>query len=553
LVGIHNLSLALGFSNFGDDMLRPIRRALFSVSDKTGLVEFARELHESFGVELIATGGTKKTLAQAGLPVKDVAELTGFPEILDGRVKTLHPAIYAGLLAKRDNPEHMATLAEHGLPEIDLIVCNLYPFEQTVAKPGVTEAEAIENIDIGGPCMIRAAAKNFESVAVVVDQALYPTLLSELKEQGGMLSRDTRRYLAARAFARIAAYDHAIANYFQKANPAEMIDFENPSVLPLLFCPKQTLRYGENPHQQAAFYVEPDVSHPCVATAEQLHGKELSYNNILDLDSALNLAREFTEPAAVVVKHNNPCGAATASTLAEAFQLAWDGDPLSAFGGIIAFNKTVDTKTAESLMSGERFVESIIAPDYDDTALSQLKGWKKNLRLLKTGPLAGGPQGLDYRRIDGGLLVQTRDLGADDLSTWNVVTKRQPTNAERSALCFAWLVSKHVKSNAIVLATPSRGRVPAEWVNQIVGVGAGQMSRVVAVEIAIRKAGDRAKGSVLASDAFFPFPDNVELAAAAGVTAIVQPGGSVKDADSIAACDQHGIAMLFTGVRHFRH
>jgi len=534
-------------------MLRPIRRALFSVSDKTGLVEFARELHESFGVELIATGGTKKTLAQAGLPVKDVAELTGFPEILDGRVKTLHPAIYAGLLAKRDNPEHMATLAEHGLPEIDLIVCNLYPFEQTVAKPGVTEAEAIENIDIGGPCMIRAAAKNFESVAVVVDQALYPTLLSELKEQGGMLSRDTRRYLAARAFARIAAYDHAIANYFQKANPAEMIDFENPSVLPLLFCPKQTLRYGENPHQQAAFYVEPDVSHPCVATAEQLHGKELSYNNILDLDSALNLAREFTEPAAVVVKHNNPCGAATASTLAEAFQLAWDGDPLSAFGGIIAFNKTVDTKTAESLMSGERFVESIIAPDYDDTALSQLKGWKKNLRLLKTGPLAGGPQGLDYRRIDGGLLVQTRDLGADDLSTWNVVTKRQPTNAERSALCFAWLVSKHVKSNAIVLATPRRGRVPAEWVNQIVGVGAGQMSRVVAVEIAIRKAGDRAKGSVLASDAFFPFPDNVELAAAAGVTAIVQPGGSVKDADSIAACDQHGIAMLFTGVRHFRH
>jgi phosphoribosylaminoimidazolecarboxamide formyltransferase/IMP cyclohydrolase len=309
------------------------------------------------------------------------------------------------------------------------------------------------------------------------------------------------------------------------------------------FVRKILLRYGENPHQFSRFYVEPSVTRPCVATATQLHGKELSYNNILDLDSALNLAREFAEPAAVVVKHNNPCGAATATALADAFAAAWDGDPLSAFGGIIAFNRPVDPATAAALMGGERFVECVIAPDYDDTALSQLKGWKKNVRLLKTGPLAGGPQGLDYRRVDGGLLVQTRDVGADDFAKWETKTKRPPTPEERAALEFAWLVCKHVKSNAIVLANGTR----------IVGVGAGQMSRVVSVEIAVRKAGDRSKGSVLASDAFFPFPDNVELAAAAGVTAVVQPGGSVKDADSIAACDKHGIAMLFTGVRHFRH
>ncbi len=536
--------------------LRPIRRALFSVSDKTGLVEFATELHAKHGVELIATGGTKAALADAGLPVKDVAELTGFPEILDGRVKTLHPAVFAGLLAKRSKPEHMATLAEHKLAEIDLVVCNLYPFEKTVAKPGVTEAEAIENIDIGGPCMVRAAAKNFDAVVILSDPSLYSELIDELATNAGQSSRGFRKEMASIAFQLIRQYDEAIEEYFLSEGDeelkellVEMEDEAGAEEWEEEFDPPfnlvQKLRYGENPHQQAAFYKDLDIDRPCVATAEQLHGKELSYNNILDLDSALNLAREFAGPTAIVVKHNNPCGAATAPTLAEAFQKAWDGDALSAFGGILAFNHPVDADTASAIMDpkAKRFVECVIAPDYEPHALDALKKWKENVRLLKTGPLAGFPEGLDYRRVDGGLLVQTRDVGADTPDAWKVVTKRKPTEDEFMALHFAWFVCKHVKSNAIVLGHGT----------QIVGVGAGQMSRVVSVDIAVKKAGDRAKGSVLASDAFFPFPDNVELAAAAGVTAIVQPGGSVKDADSIAACDKHGIAMLFTGVRHFRH
>jgi phosphoribosylaminoimidazolecarboxamide formyltransferase/IMP cyclohydrolase len=525
-------------------MLRPIRRALLSVSDKTGLVDFARELVTRYSVELIATGGTRKALADAGLPVKDIAELTKFPEILDGRVKTLHPAIYAGLLAKRDKPEHMRTLAEHALPEIDLVVCNLYPFEQTVAKPNVTEAEAIENIDIGGPCMVRAAAKNYASVAVIVDPEDYGYALGIMSANKGALGLEPRRSLAASAFREIARYDRAIATYFNR-----LANLENPN-LPAYFAAevtkKQDLRYGENPHQKAAFYDDhPAPNRPCVATAEQLHGKELSYNNILDLDSALNLAREFAGPACVVVKHNNPCGAAAAGKLADAFQQAWDGDALSAFGGIIAFNRPVDADTASAITDpkAKRFVECIIAPDYAPYALEGLKKWKENVRLLKTGELTGFPQGLDYRRVDGGLLVQTRDYGADKPDEWKCVTKRKPTEAEFFALHFAWFVCKHVKSNAIVLAQGT----------QVVGVGAGQMSRVVSVEIAVKKAGDKSKGSVLSSDAFFPFPDNVEAAARAGVTAIIQPGGSVKDKDSIEACDRHGIAMLFTGVRHFRH
>ncbi len=529
-------------------MLRPIRRALLSVSDKTGLVEFARELVTKYGVELIATGGTRKTLADAGLPVKDIAELTGFPEILDGRVKTLHPAIYAGLLAKRSKPEHMATLAEHHLPEIDLVVCNLYPFEQTVAKPGVTEAEAIENIDIGGPCMVRAAAKNFDAVTIIVDPSNYKVVLTFMETSNGEVPRNIRKHLALQAFVRIRQYDEAITNFFIHSIP----DSEPPVSRMYLepdFERIQKLRYGENPHQSAAFYVEPGITRPCIATAEQLHGKELSYNNILDLDSALNIVREFTQPAAVVVKHNNPCGAAIASTLAGAFALAWEGDPQSAFGGILAFNQAIDVETASALLSGERFVECVIAPDYDPAALAALKGWKKNVRLLRTGPLEGPPQGLDYRRVDGGLLVQTRDVGADDFTKWEAKTKRTPTADELAALHFAWLVCKHVKSNAIVLAS----RAPSGAGYAVIGVGAGQMSRVDSVQIAIRKAGDRVKGSVLASDAFFPFRDNVDTAAAMGITAIAQPGGSVNDKDSIAACDEHGIAMVFTGIRHFRH
>ncbi|MBX9581351.1 MAG: bifunctional phosphoribosylaminoimidazolecarboxamide formyltransferase/IMP cyclohydrolase [Gemmataceae bacterium] len=528
-------------------MLRPIRRALLSVSDKTGLVDFARELATRYGVELIATGGTKTALADAGLPVKDVRELTGFPEILDGRVKTLHPAIYAGLLAKRDKPEHLQTLVEHNLPEIDLVVCNLYPFERTVARPGVTEAEAIENIDIGGPCMIRAAAKNFDAVAVVTNPDQHRHFLQELAERGGHLTREYRRGLAAQAFQRIADYDYAIVRYFSYYPPdSARADGSMPATFMPGFIAKQDLRYGENPHQVARFYRErPTPYGACVATAEQLHGKELSYNNILDLDSALNLAREFAGPAAVVVKHNNPCGAAVAPSLADAFLRAWDGDPQSAFGGILAFNRPVDPDTASALMDpkAKRFIECVIAPDYDPQALDALRRWKENVRLLKTGPLAGPPQGLDYRRVDGGLLVQTRDVGADDPAQWKVVTKRKPSADELAALHFAWLVCKHVKSNAIVLANGT----------QVVGVGAGQMSRVDSVEIAVKKAGGRVKGSVLASDAFFPFRDNVDRAAAAGVVAIAQPGGSQRDADSIAACDEHGLAMVFTGVRHFRH
>lgn len=529
-------------------MLRPIRRALLSVSDKTGLVDFARELVTKYGVEMIATGGTRKAIADAGLPVKDIAEITKFPEMLDGRVKSLHPAIFAGLLAKRDKADHMATLAEHGLPEIDLVVCNLYPFEQTVAKPGVTEAEAIENIDIGGPCMVRAAAKNFDAVAIATDAVQYGHILKELAANHGSVSRELRAHLAATAFVRIAKYDIAIAQYFGRVGSPKVVEGGEvawPLSMFQSFEVAQTLRYGENPHQKAAFYTEPKVDRPCVSTAQQLHGKELSYNNILDLDSALNLAREYAAPACVVVKHNNPCGAATAAKLVDAFNLAWDGDPLSAFGGIIAFNQTVDADTASAIMDpkAKRFVECVIAPDYDPHALDALKGWKENVRLLKTGPLSGFPQGLDYRRVDGGLLVQTRDYGADKPDDWKVVTKRKPTEAEFHALHFAWFACKHVKSNGIVLAKDT----------QLVGVGAGQMSRVVSVEIAVKKAGEKSKGSVLASDAFFPFPDNVHAAAAAGVTAIIQPGGSVKDKDSIAACDEHGIAMLFTGVRHFRH
>jgi phosphoribosylaminoimidazolecarboxamide formyltransferase / IMP cyclohydrolase len=533
--------------------LRPIRRALLSVSDKTGLVEFARELVTRYGVELIATGGTRKALADAGLPVRDISELTGFPEILDGRVKTLHPAIYAGLLAKRDKPEHMQTLAEHNLPEIDLVVCNLYPFEQTVAKPGVTEAEAIENIDIGGPSMVRAAAKNFDAVAVVTYPGLYPEVVKLLQQNNGALPQFFRLHLAVAAFHRIATYDQSIADYFRR------IDSPPPGPQFSIFHSftghlKQELRYGENPHQAAAFYSQSAaLDRACVASAQQLHGKDLSYNNFLDLDSALNLVREFAAPACVVVKHNNPCGAATAASLADAFRAAWDGDPQSAFGGILAFNKPVDADTAAALMDpkAKRFIECVIAPDYDPAALDALKTWKENVRLLRTGELVGGPQGLDYRRVDGGLLVQTRDVGADDPDKWKVVTKRKPTEDEFGALWFAWLVCKHVKSNAIVLAKASPERRRGEF--SVVGVGAGQMSRVDSVEIAIRKAGERVKGSMLASDAFFPFRDNVDAAAKAGVTAVVQPGGSVRDADSIAACDEHGLAMLFTGVRHFRH
>ncbi len=530
-------------------MMRPTRRALLSVSDKTGLVELARALAGTHGVELIATGGTRAALSAAGLAVRDIADVTRFPEILGGRVKTLHPAIYAGLLAKRDDPAHLATLAEHGLAEIDLVVCNLYPFEATVQKPGVTEAEWVEQIDIGGPTMLRAAAKNFAGVTVLTRPEQYEAYLAELAAHGGATSLGFRRSCAAEVFARTAGYDAAIAAQFLAGGTAEPF----PAKLSLGFELAQPLRYGENPHQAGAFYREPGPAVPSAATAKQLHGKELSYNNLLDLDAAFRLVAEFSGPTAVVVKHNTPCGAATAGTLADAFNRAWDGDPQSAFGGILAFNRPVDASTADALATGQRFVECVIAPGFDAEAfeiLTTKPTWRKNVRLLETGPLSHpAPRlvGREYRRIAGGLLVQDFDDRPDDPATWTTVTTRPATADELAALAFGWGVCKHVKSNAIVLARslPSGA--------EVVGVGAGQMSRVDSVQIAVRKAGDRAKGSVLASDAFFPFADNVEAAAAAGVTAIVQPGGSQRDADSVAACDKLGLAMLFTGRRHFRH
>jgi phosphoribosylaminoimidazolecarboxamide formyltransferase/IMP cyclohydrolase len=526
---------------------RTIRRALLSVSDKTGLIDLARGL-QALGVELISTGGTRKALADAGLAVRDISDVTGFPEILDGRVKTLHPKIHGGLLAVRDNPQHAQTIAAHGIQPIDMVVCNLYPFEQTVARPGATHEEIVENIDIGGPSMLRSAAKNYHDVAVVTSPEQYAAVLEELRASGGALAAATRERLAAAAFARTAAYDRAIAAYFAGRAGGEEGPF--PPRLDLRYDRKMPLRYGENPHQPAAFYVEPGVAHPCVATAEPLHGKELSYNNILDLDSAFNLVREFAGPAAVVIKHNNPCGAAVGATLEEAFRKAYEGDPLSAYGGVLAFNREVDEATATQITEPKRFIECVIAPGFSDAAFKVLTTrptWKNSVRLLRTRPLTGDDgraRGLDLRRVDGGLLVQNRDLrGADDFDNVKVVTKRQPTAAELADLRFAWLVCKHVKSNAIVLA---RG-------GMLLGVGAGQMSRVDSVHLAVRKSGGRHVGSVLASDAFFPFRDNVDEAAKAGVTAIVQPGGSMRDADSVAACDEHGLAMVFTGVRHFRH
>lgn len=522
---------------------RKIQRALLSVSDKSGLVPLAQFL-QSLGVELISTGGTRAALLSAGVPARDIAEVTGFTEILDGRVKTLHPYIHAGILARRDDPRHGETLTRHGISTIDLIVSNLYPFERVVATPGATVEQIIENIDIGGPTLVRAAAKNYLDVAVVTDPGQYEEIMAEMRERGGALSLASRQKLAMAAFSRIAAYDQAIAAYFaQMAGGEERF----PASLHLSFTKRMDLRYGENPHQAAAFYLEPGATHPCIAKARVLHGKELSYNNVLDLDSALNLVRDFPRPAAAIIKHNNPCGAAEADNLADAFRLAYDADPQSAFGGVFAFNRLVDAATADLVAAPDRFVEAIIAPGFAPEAwhlLTTRPKWRDSVRLLEVGELQPGPAtALEYRRVDGGLLVQTRDDGAADWAQVRTVTKRAPTAEEMADLATAWRVVRHVKSNAIVLV--KRGAV--------VGVGAGQMSRVDAVHLAARKARDRARGSVLASDAFFPFRDNVDAAAAVGVTAIVQPGGSVRDAESIAAADEHGLAMIFTGVRHFRH
>ncbi|MFO0908506.1 MAG: bifunctional phosphoribosylaminoimidazolecarboxamide formyltransferase/IMP cyclohydrolase [Isosphaeraceae bacterium] len=524
----------------------PIRRALLSVSDKRGLVDLARALAER-GVELLASGGTRQELAKAGLPVIEVADYTGQPEILGGRVKTLHPKLHGGILARRDVPGDLEALAAQGIEPIDLVIVNLYPFESTIARPGVTFEDAVENIDIGGPSLIRGAAKNHAFVAVVVDPDQYPTLLDQLAEHGGT-THAFRRSLAAAVFDRTAGYDRAIADYLAKVDAPSDAVF--PNVLAPRFALRQTLRYGENPHQRAAFYVEPGTPGPNLATGVIRHGKELSYNNLLDLDAALRLIRQFSEPAACILKHNNPCGAAVADTLDVAFELAYEGDPVSAFGGIVGLNRPVDLRTAERMCVANRFIECILAPGFDADALRLLTTkptWKNSVRLLDLGapigPQSPPPLGFDLRRVEGGLLVQDWDGVETDHSAWTVATRRQPTAEEAAALAFAWTVCSAVKSNAIVL---TQGR-------QLVGVGAGQMSRLDSVRIAVSKAGAKAQGAVLASDAFFPFRDGPDAAAAAGVTALIQPGGSRRDDETLSACDEHGLAMILTGRRHFRH
>lgn len=511
-----------------------IKRALISVSDKTGLIPFAQGLAEQ-DIELISTGGTARALKDAGLTVKEVAEITGFPEILDGRVKTLHPRIHSGILAVRDKEEHQRQLEEHHITPIDLVVVNLYPFAETIARPDVTFEEAIENIDIGGPSMVRAAAKNHAYVTIVVDPVDYEPVLAELKEKG-QISSELRRRLAAKAFRHTAGYDALIAQYL-----SEQAGERFPERLTLTFDKVQTLRYGENPHQEAAFYQEPLARQSGIAQAEQLHGKELSYNNINDADAALQLVREFEEPAVVAIKHTNPCGVGLGSTLAEAFQKAYEADPVSIFGGIIAVNRPVDQAVADRM--AELFLEVIIAPDFTPEALDRLTQ-KKNIRLLKLDVNGGEDQQVQLvRSVTGGLLVQEADFGQLNEEELKVVTQRAPSEAEWEQLFFAWKVVKHVKSNAIVLAKNG----------QTLGVGAGQMNRVGAARIAIEQAGMKAKGAVLASDAFFPMKDTVEEAAKAGISAIIQPGGSIRDEESIQEADRHGIAMVFTGMRHFKH
>jgi phosphoribosylaminoimidazolecarboxamide formyltransferase/IMP cyclohydrolase len=516
-----------------------VRRALLSVSDKSGIVELARAL-AALGVELVSTGGTAKLLRKEGIAASEVSSYTGFPEMLDGRVKTLHPKIHAGLLARRDDPAHVAALQGAGIGTIDLLVVNLYPFQATVADPECRFEDAIENIDIGGPAMLRSAAKNHAGVAVVVDPADYARVLDEIRS-GGEVSAATRFELAAKVFAHTAAYDGAIANYLSSLD-AERRRREYPAVLNLQLRKIEDLRYGENPHQSAAFYRDDRAVPGGVASYRQVQGKELSYNNIADADAAWECVKSFTDPACVIVKHANPCGAAVAETLAEAYAKAFKTDPVSAFGGILAFNRALDAQTAEALAA--QFAEVVIAPRVEAEA-QKVFSRKENLRVLEV-PLAHGAQAHDYKRVGGGLLVQTSDSRALDPKDFKLVTRAAPSEAQRSDLIFAWCVAKYVKSNAIVFG---RDRMT-------LGVGAGQMSRVDSVRIAAMKAasaGLSLKGSVVASDAFFPFRDGLDALAEAGAAAVIQPGGSVRDAEVIAAADERGIAMIFTGVRHFRH
>lgn len=516
-----------------------IQRALISVSDKTGIVDLARGLNE-MGVELISTGGTAKAIAEAGIPVVEVSEVTKFPEMLDGRVKTLHPVIAAGLLARRDLADHMATIQEHGIKPIDLVVVNLYPFQATVAKPGVSLEEAIENIDIGGPTMIRAASKNCDAVAVVVEPGRYEAILAEMRENDGALSKKTRFSLAVAAFKHTAAYDKAIHAYLSGKEEVET-ETVFPETLDLSFSKIQDCRYGENPHQRGAFYAQDGAPAGTLARAKQLHGKELSYNNILDMDAAWGLACEFEDPACAIIKHNNPCGAAVAGHLADAYQRAFECDTVSAFGSVIAFNRPVCGRTAEAMK--DLFVEVIVAPSFEQEALAVFTQ-KKNIRLVEVGAPTKVKFGTDLRRVNGGLLVQDFDDSVETREASTVPTTAKPTDEQWRDLLFAWKVARHVKSNTIVYVKDGA----------TVGIGAGQMSRVDSAFIGAKKAGaEKTKGSVIASDAFFPFPDALEVALEAGAVAVIQPGGSVNDEEILKTAEKAGVPMVFTGHRHFRH
>ena len=514
-------------------------KALISVYDKTGIVEFAQQLHKT-GVELISTGGTHRALAQeAGLPVRQVSDLTGSPEILDGRVKTLHPRIHGALLARRDNPEHVEELSKHEIGTIDLVVVNLYPFVETISKPGVTLEDALENIDIGGPTLLRAGSKNFPFVTVVVDPADYGWVAERMANSGP--SMEERRRLAHKAFRHVSIYDTAVAQYLNEndSESGPAVDAPMPKNLTLSYQSIQELRYGENPHQKAGLYADGSEA-TGIAGARQLHGKELSFNNLMDADAAWRTVTDFDETAVVVIKHTNPCGLACHPDQAEAYRRAYSGDAVSAFGGIVGFNRPVTAAAAEEM--GSVFYEVVVAPSYEPEALEVLKK-KRNLRILAVPTSQNGAEDYDIRPITGGLLVQTKDTIKEDVSSWKTVTERAPTEEQLKDLAFAWKAGKHIKSNAIVLASGGT----------LLGMGAGQPNRVTSVHLAVRAAGDKAKGSVLASDAFFPFPDNIDLAAGEGVVAIAQPGGSIRDEEVIAAADKHNIAMVFTGIRHFRH
>lgn len=520
-----------------------IKRALISVSNKKDIVDFAQGLI-NLGIEILSTGGTAKILKEAKIPVKEVSEYTGSPSMLSGRVKTLHPKIHASLLALRDAAEQMNEVKKYNIKLIDMVVVNFYPFEEIVNEEKTEVKRTLENIDIGGPTMLRSAAKNFPYVAAVSDPSQYSQILKELKENNSSLSEETSFNLAIKAFQKTSVYDSFIANYFQKKKGEEF-----PQILSLSYTKEKELNYGENPHQSAAFYRELTKKGNTLSSAQKLSGKELSFNNLLDLDAALRIIKEFKEPAAVVIKHTNPCGAGCASTIEEAFKKSYEGDPLSAFGCIIGLNRAVDRATAERIASPNTFVQGIIAPDYDEEALKIIKvrqKWGKKAAILKTGPLSLSQKeedNWDIRGIEGGILLQKKDAITYISEQLKAVTQREPTKEEQEELLFSWIICKHVKSNAIIL---SKNKT-------VIGVGAGQMSRIDSYLIAIRKAGEKAKGSCLASDAFFPFPDVVEEAGEAGITAIIQPGGSLRDKQSIKVADKYNIAMVFTGVRHFRH